>query len=384
MNDEEKPHRRREPAPRRTYRGTIVGVNKGDVIVEIGPRMQGVVNSADFEQPPEVGQTFEFVLKGQEDGLWLLARSEVRALAAWDEIVPGALVKAKITGQNTGGLEAKIGPLSAFLPASHVSLHRVEDLAQFLGQTLECEVVEVDRERKRVVLSRRAMLERDAAQSRQKTLGGISTGQVLTGKVARVESYGAFVDLGGGLQGMLHVSNLAHRRVEKTGDVLSVGQEVQVKVLEIGEGGKRIGLGLKQLQRDPWEEAPTKYPAESVVRGRVVRLAEFGAFVELEPGVDGLLHVSQLGAGQRQRRVRDMVSMGQELDVRVVAVDPIAKRISLSRLDAHGALLGSEDAAETSVIQDVIRQSSASTAGAATNVGALFKKALANRPPTKP
>jgi ribosomal protein S1 len=372
-DDTPTPRRGRDRAPKRTYRGTVVGLNKDDVIVELGPRLQGVAKSSEFDRPPEVGQSFEFSLKGQEDGLWLLGRSEARSLASWDEVVPGALVKAKVTGQNTGGLEAKVGPLSAFLPASHVALQRVENLGQFLGQVLECEVVEVDRDKKRIVLSRRALLERERAESRKKTLGGIATGQVVTGVVVRIESYGAFVDLGGGLEGMLHVSNLAHRRVEKPDEILATGQQIQVKVLEIGEGGKRIGLGLKQLQRDPWEDVPTRYPPETVARGRVVRLADFGAFVELEPGVDGLLHVSQLGAGQRTRRVRDLVALGQELEVRVLAVDPRDKRISLSRLDAHGAVLGSEDAAESSVIQDVIRTSAGS---AATNVGALFKKAL--------
>jgi ribosomal protein S1 len=353
--------------------GTVVGTSGDDVFVELGPRMQGVIKLTAFDEPPRNGARFDFALKGQEEGLWLLSLTEAKTLAAWSEIEVGALVKARVSGQNTGGLELKVGPLSAFMPASHVAIGRVEDLSALIGQSLECEVLEIDRAKKRVLLSRRRALEAELESSRQQTLGAIVVGQIVQGKVTRTEPFGAFVDIGGGLEGLVHVSNLSLRRVENASEVLRKGQEVRVKVLEIKEGGKRIGLGMKQLEADPWQGAASRYPENAVVQGTVVRLTEFGAFLELEPGLDGLLHVSQMGP-ERVRRPKDVLAAGQELAVRVVSIDPGRQRISLSRLDPRGAVIGSDQAVDGGMIEDVIR--STEGAGAQTNLGDLFRKAL--------
>lgn len=359
----------------RVFKGTIVGVHGDDVIVEIGPRMQGVISPLGFPEPPQVGQTHEFLLKGQEDGLWLLALRQTATLSAWNDVQVGSLVKAKITGQNTGGLECKIGPLGAFMPASQVALRHEDNLAQYIGQTLIAQVLEVDPAKKRVLVSRRAALEQEVAVQRKDAIGSLHSGMIKTGKVTRVESFGAFVDLGGGLEGLVHVSQISHKRVESAAQVLSPGQEVQVMVMEIKEGGKRIGLSMKQLEPDPWEMASQRYTAEAVVRGKVVRLMEFGAFVELEPGIEGLLHVSQLGTGQRVRRVQDVVKVGEELDLRVISCDSKQKRISLSRTDSRGARLGSEDAAEAGAIDDLLRQGQ-NRPEVSTNLGKLFQAAF--------
>ena len=361
---------------KRLWRGTVVGVSGDDVIVELGPRMQGVIGRAEFDEEPKVGERYEFSLHGQEDGLWLLSRREARAIAAWDEISVGAVVQARVSGQNTGGLELKVGPLAAFMPASHVALGREEDLARYVGQNLTCEVLEVDPGRKRVLLSRRAVLESEREEARARSVGSLESGQVLTGKVARIEAFGAFVEIQPGLEGLLHVSNIARQRVEHPSEKLSVGQQVRVQVLEIKEGGKRIGLGMKQLEADPWDGAAGRYPAGALVQGKVVRLMEFGAFVELEPGLEGLLHVSQLGR-ERVRRVQDVVQVGEELTVRVASVDPHARRVALSRLDDRGALIGSEDAAAGADIDEVIERGGSQKA--ATNLGNLFRKALDQR-----
>jgi small subunit ribosomal protein S1 len=359
----------------RLWRGVVVGVSGDDVIVELGPRMQGVINASEFDQPgPEVGKAYDFTLHGkEEDELWKLSLREARALAAWDEVTVGALVEARVSGVNTGGLELRIGPVTAFMPASHVALERIEDLSTLLDQKLVCEVLEVERERKRVLLSRRAVLQREREQARQEAVGSLAVGAVLPGKVTRVEPFGAFVQIAPGLEGLLHVSNISHQRVEDPAAVLHKGQELQVKVLSIEEGGRRIGLGLKQLEPDPWQEAAARLSEGEVLTGKVVRLMDFGAFVELFPGVEGLVHVSQLKP-DRVRRPSEAVTVGDEVGVRVLSVDPRAKRIALSRLDERGAVIGSEDSVEGAEIDRVLRESPQRALG--TNLGNLFRKAL--------
>jgi small subunit ribosomal protein S1 len=368
----------------RVFKGLIVGISGDDVIVEIGPRMQGVLAPRDFPVPPEVGQTHEFHLRGTEDGLWLLALKNTIDLAAGLDVQVGSLVKAKVTGQNTGGLECKVGQTPAFLPASQVDVKREENLAQYIGQTITCVVTEADAAKKRVVLSRREALEKEQEVTRKESIGSLHTGQKVRGKVTRVESFGAFVALGGGLEGLIHVSNLAHRRVEKASELVAPGQEVEVLILEIKDGGKRIGLGLKQLQEDPWDSVEQRFPVEGMFKGRVTRLMDFGAFVELEPGIEGLLHVSQLtssqlGGAQRVRHPKDVVKADEVVEVRVLSIDKAQRRISLSRLDSRGARLGSEDAADAGAIDALLRQSSNQPAGA-TNLGKLFQKALKGKP----
>ena len=362
------------PDEGRLHKGVVVGVTGDDVIVELGPRMQGVASLSEFSEPPSEGDEFEFSLRGKEDDLWVLSRKDAQVLASWREIEPGKLVKARVTGQNTGGLELRIGPVPAFLPASHVDLKRVEDLSPLIGETMLVEVLEVDRAKKRVTVSRRQVLAREREQAREQTMGSLTSGQVVRGKVTRIESYGAFVEIAPGVEGLLHVSNISRRRVEDPNDVLKVGETLEVMVLEITEGGKRIGLGRKQLEANPWDDLAQRVGVDAVLTGKVVKLTDFGAFVEIEPGVEGLVHVSQLAAGS-VRRASDAVSVGQELPVRVLSIEPERERLSLSRLDPHGALLGSEDAADSEAI-DAALESGRQQPSLGTNLGDLFKKAL--------
>jgi ribosomal protein S1 len=358
-------------------RGTVTGLSGADVIVELGPLMQGILPATEFEEPgPVIGKSYEFGLRGkEEDGLWRLSLSEAKSLAAWQDLEVGARVEARVSGVNTGGLELRIGPIPAFMPASHVSLERIEDLSGEIGKKLVCEVLEVDRERQRVLLSRRAVLNAEREAARSESLGSLGVGQVITGKVTRVEPFGAFVALSPGVEGLLHVSNIAHQRVENAGDVLQPGQELQVKILSIAEGGRRIGLGRKQLEADPWQETAARLTPGTVLQSKVVRLMDFGAFCALAPGVEGLLHISQLKAGSdRLRHPREVLSTGQDITVRVISVEPATKRIALSRLDERGAVLGSADSVETGEIDRVLRESGTGPRG--TNLGNLFKKAL--------
>jgi small subunit ribosomal protein S1 len=345
------------------------------IFVELGPRQQGVIPLAEFENEPKVGDVFEFTAHGQEDGLWKLSRREAKALAAWNEVQPGSLVKARVTGQNTGGLELAIGPLKAFMPASHVALERVENLAQFINQNLEVEVLEVDVDKKRVLVSRRAVLAKERETQREATVGGLAVGQIIQGKITRIEAFGAFVDLGG-VEGLVHISALSRKRVENPADLVHVGEQVKAKILKIEEGGRRIALSMKELEADPWLEVGNRVAPGALITGRIVRLMEFGAFVELFPGIEGLLHVSQMGK-ERVRRPQDAVKPGESVSVRVVSVDPRQKRIALSRLDERGAVLGSEDSVEGSVIEEVIQKTSQGEVK--TNLGSLFRRALGDK-----
>ncbi|MFT5284612.1 MAG: ribosomal protein S1 [Planctomycetota bacterium] len=355
--------------------GTIAGVDKTDVIVDLGPRMQGVISIDEFDPAPVVGETYQFTMAGQEDGLWLLSRREALAIAALDEMEVGSNVKAKVTGQNTGGLELRVGGLRGFMPASHASISRIEDLSSLIGQMLVCEVLELDRGKKQLLLSRRNVERAEVEVTRKETVGTMVPGSTVSGKVTRVEGFGAFVDIGGGVEGLLHVSNISRKRVEDVKEVLSPGQVVQVMILDIKEGGKRIGLGMKQLEPDPWDDAVHRYRDDQIVEATVVKVLDFGSFIELEPGLEGLLHISQMGdsGGQRGGRNKGGPGPGDKLTVRIESIDPMERRISLSMLDSRGSKLGSEEAAGASEIENVLRDSSKNIG---TNLGSLFKKAL--------
>jgi len=354
--------------------GTVTGVSGSDVIVELGPRSQGVVSLDEFDgEPPAVGSKLRVSIRGQEDGLLVLSTREAKALAAWDALEEGSHVKVSFIGVNRGGLEGKIGQLTAFMPASQAALHRIDDLTELAGKTLVCQVTEINQERKRVVVSRRAVLEAEAQEARAEGLSKLVPGAVVHGKVVRMESFGAFVDIGHGIEGMLHVSNMSYARVAHPSEVVRVGQEFEVKILEISEGGRRIGLGLKQLQPDPWDDVASRFPVDTVFQGKVRRLTDFGAFIELVPGVEGLLHVSQLGGGH-VRHAKEVLKPNQQLTVRVTKMDVPARRVSLSRLDTRGGLLDGESAADAGAIKEVLQKTQESSIG--TNLGDLFKKAL--------
>ena len=354
--------------------GTVSGVHGDDVIVDLGPRMQGVCPLTEFDEKPSIGDTFRFLLRGREDDLWLVSLRAAKELAAWEQIEVGAHTKARVTGQNQGGLTLKIGAHEAFMPLSQVSIDRDLDASTLLGETLICEVLEVDRSRNRVVLSRRRVEERDRLEAMAETVGGLTPGKKMKGKVTRLETFGAFVDIGG-VEGLVHVSQISRQRVEKVDEVLKVGQDVDVMILELKEGGKKISLGMKQLEPDPWEEVPHRLSIDGHVTGKITRLMDFGAFVEVIPGIEGLLHVSQIST-ERIRNLQKVLTVGEEVTVRVTAIDRDSERISLSRLDQRGAIIGSEDSVESSTINEAIKKSAGSIG---TNLGDLFKKALGDK-----
>jgi len=357
--------------------GTVTGISGDDVIVELGPRMQGACALTEFDEPPKPGDTFRFMLRGRDDDdLWILSMTAAKELEAWEQLEVGSHTKARVTGQNQGGLALKIGAHDAFMPKSQTSTDRDFDASTLLGQTIVAEVMEIDRSRNRVVLSRRKIEEREALDRLAETVGGLEPGTKVRGKVTRIEPFGAFVSIGGGVEGLVHVSQISRKRVEKVDEHLKVGQDVEVMVLEIKEGGKKIALGMKQLEPDPWDEVPHRLHVDGQVSGKVTRIADYGAFVEVLPGIEGLLHVSQVST-ERIQNLGRVLKVGEELSVRVTSIDPDSQRISLSRLDPRGALIGSEDAVDSSTIDQALKQSSGNPIG--TNLGALFKKALDNK-----
>lgn len=364
------PNRSQRAAPRLPA-GTITAV-EGDVVrVDLGTQGTGELSIQEFDTPPQVGEKYHFTLTSIHEKVWRLSRKEARLQDAWDRLVVGRRIQAKVVGQNSGGLELDTGLISAFMPSSEVAPHRVADLSPLIGQTLECEVLEVVRRRKRVVLSRRAILAKAQREAREKILATLQEGNVVEGTVERLESFGAFVDLGGGVSGLLHVSNISHQRIQNPGSVLSVGQKIQVLILELKNRGKRIGLGMKQLQADPWDSVAHRFGTGNVLQGKVMRISDFGAFVEIEPAVEGLLHKSQLSE-DRVDRVEDVLKVGEEVTVRVQSVDVNARRISLSRLSERGHVLGSDDDLNDEDLSAGSRE--VETPG--TNLGDLLRKAM--------
>jgi small subunit ribosomal protein S1 len=253
----------------------------------------------------------------------------VRTDGDLSSLKPGDVVEARVTGVNIGGLELNIRGVRAFMPKSQVDLMRVEDFTPYIGRRLDCEVSEIDRKGKTVVLSRRRFLERQREQAREELASQLAEGQVRKGVVRRLTDFGAFVDIGG-IEGLLHVSDIRWGRVGKPSDVLKVGDELDVQVLKLDFEKKRISLGAKQLQADPWELAAANYRPGAQVNGNVVRLAEFGAFVELEPGVEALLPISEISWTHRIRHPKDVLNEGDAVRVVVIAADPEKRKLTLS------------------------------------------------------
>lgn len=321
-------------APGSRVTGTVVSLAEETAFIDLGGRRQGALGllGLDPEEMPSVGDEVEVSIGGrnEEDGLYEVALgTHAVAVEDWSQLEPGMIVEGKVTGKNKGGLEVDVGGLRGFMPAGSVSTYRVEDFEEFVGQTLECLVTELVPAARRLVLSRRAVLERQAAEARQKLLETLEIGQTLEGIVRNIRDFGAFVDLGHGVDGLVHVSQLSWDRVEKPEDVLELGQKVKVVVRSIDEETGKISLSARDLIENPWTSADEKYPIGSTQRGTVSRIAQFGAFVKLEPGVEGLVHVSEL-AHRHVHRVGDVVKEGEQVECKVISVDPAEQRMSLS------------------------------------------------------
>jgi predicted RNA-binding protein with RPS1 domain len=323
-----------EPGQRVT--GTVIAIGPDTAFIDLGGRRQGAMKLIGLfeegEELPAVGQTIDVGIgsRNDEDGLYEVAPAN-RAIAVedWSQLDVGMIIEARVTGTNKGGLECEVGGLRGFMPAGAVSPWRVENLEEMVGQTLESLVTELVPAARRLVLSRRAVIERQAADARVKLLETLEVGDQLDGIVRSVRDFGAFVDIGNGVEGLVHVSQLSWERVANPADVMQPGQKVRVVVKKVDRQTGKIALSARDLIESPWTKAAEKYHIGATVKGTVSRIADFGAFVRLEPGVEGLVHVSEL-ASRRVRSVADVVKEGQAVECRVLSVDPDGQRMSLS------------------------------------------------------
>ena len=332
------------PHTLRHWRGTIVGVHGEDVFVELGPRKQGVISRRQLGCEPRLGDSHDFTLRGREESLWVLERVGTPSLESWREMRAGSLVQARVLRPVHGGLQMKVGDLHAFMPRSHTGLDRRENPSVLVGRTVTCEVLEIERERQRVILSRKRVLAHERASRRQREASRVVVGKTVHGRVSRIEAYGLFMSFGRGLEGFVHVSDLSHERVEHPAQTHAIGDSLEAKVLSVRAGGRRIQLGLKQMHSSPWATLERDHYEGQIVEVRVARVLDFGLLCTLRPGVEGLMPASLLGL-RPGRRPRDQFQIGQSLSARLVELDCQAERLALSRQHSDGSLIAEDEAA---------------------------------------
>lgn len=315
-------------------RGTIVQVNDDNVIVDVGYKSEGVIPLAEFKDEEgkidvNVGDEIDvlFERRENESGLIGLSKEKADRQKIWSSLEEGAVVEGKIVGRIKGGLTVDIG-INAFLPGSQVDLRPVRNLEKLLGATFEFKIIKLNKRRGNIVLSRRVLLEEQRESLRSDTLETLAEGQVVEGVVKNLTDYGSFIDLGG-IDGLLHITDMSWGRVNHPSDVLSVGEKIKVKILKYDRERERVSLGLKQITPDPWLEVENTYPVGTKVQGKVVSLTDYGAFVELQDGVEGLIHVSEMSWTKRIKHPNKLLAVGDEVETVVLALDVPNRRISL-------------------------------------------------------
>ena len=326
--------------------GTVVQIAEGEVCVNIGYKSDGFIPKNEFSSDPDVNPAdvlkvgdpieVEVIKVNDGEGNVLLSRKSVEGKKLWEQLMSETDIEGRVfdaVGKEVvkGGLIASINGVRAFVPASHVSTKYVENLTEFVGQPMKLSVIEVDKARKRIVASQKNVLIAEQEAEKKQRWKTLEVNSKITGVVRRLTDFGAFVDIGG-IDGLIHVTDIAWGRVKHPSDVLKIGQQVEVVVLNVDVEKERVSLGYKQLHAKPWTQAAEKYPVGSVVEGKVVRIVPFGAFVALEPTIDGLIHISQVSV-RRIAKVEDEINVGDVVRCKVLEVNPEAKRISLSRKD---------------------------------------------------
>ena len=321
--------------PGQTVTGKVVQITEDEVSVNIGYKADGLIKREELvDQDVKLGDEIEVEVVKVNDGEGnvLLSQRNIVNRKAWDALMAKYQAGEYVDGVGKeavkGGLIANVDGIRAFVPASQLSQRYVEKIADFVGKPMKLKIIEVDEQKKRIVASRKAVVAEEAAAKKKEVWEKLEEGMVIHGIVRRLTDFGAFVDLGG-VDGLIHITDLSWGRVKHPSDVVKPNQEVDVKILSLDPERDRIQLGYKQMQPRPWDNAAEKYPEGSIVQGKVVRITDFGAFVELEPGLDGLVHISQC-AKVRIAKVEDAVQVGQTVNVKVLSVDPEKKRISLS------------------------------------------------------
>ncbi|HEY6004980.1 MAG TPA: 30S ribosomal protein S1 [Anaeromyxobacter sp.] len=319
--------------------GTVIALTKDYAVVDIGYKSEGQVPISEFVPAPggepavKVGDKVDVLVESRENdtGMVVLSKEKADKMRIWDEISAACerdeLVEGVIVGRVKGGLSVDIG-VKAFLPGSQVDIRPVRNLDKLIGEKFKFKVIKFNKKRGNIVLSRRVLLEKEREELKKETLKNLKEGAILKGVVKNLTDYGAFIDLGG-IDGLLHVTDMSWGRIGHPSEMFEVGQEVRVVVLKFDPASERVSLGLKQIQEDPWHRADEKYPVGSRVKGKVVSLTDYGAFIELEQGVEGLVHVSEMSWTKRVKHPSKLVEVGQQVEAVVLDIDPKAKRISL-------------------------------------------------------
>lgn len=318
--------------------GTVVGVGSEYVTVDIGYKCEGLVPTHEFKDATgtahvAVGDVVNVYLERMEleNGFMLLSKDKAEIIRAWDEISQACekdqLVEGTVIAKVKGGLSVDIG-VKAFLPGSQLDTKPVKNLDKFLGKKLKFKIIKFNKKRGNIVLSRRAVVAQERELQRAETLANLQEGMIVTGTVKNITEYGAFIDLGG-MDGLLHITDMSWGRIKHPSELFSVGDEMKVKILKYDREKERVSLGLKQVSPNPWDEAEYKFPIGMKVKGKVVSLKDYGAFVELEDGIEGLIHVSEMSWTERVKHPSKVLNVGDEVECKVLEVDPKNKRISL-------------------------------------------------------
>ena len=320
-------------------KGIVVGIEKDLAVIDVGAKTEGRVALREFAAPGrqadiKIGDTVEVYLERVENALGeaVLSRDKARREESWGKLEKAFSSNEKVQGvifnQVKGGFTVDLDGAVAFLPRSQVDIRPIRDVSPLMNQPQPFQILKMDRRRGNIVVSRRTVLEETRAEQRQELVQNLEEGQVIDGVVKNIPDYGAVVDLGG-IDGLLHVTDIAWRRVNHPTEVLNIGQQVKVKIIKINHETHRISLGMKQLQDDPWQGIEAKYPVGARYKGRVTNITDYGAFVELEPGIEGLIHVSEMSWTKKNVHPGKIVSTSQEVDVQILEVDPVKRRISL-------------------------------------------------------
>jgi small subunit ribosomal protein S1 len=319
-------------------RGTVVGVNDRMVVIDFGFKSEGAVPIEEFMEEGELtvkrGDEVEVLIKSMEsqEGVPILSRADAVRMRAWDDLEQayrdGVPVKGRIMERVKGGLRVDVDGVAAFLPGSQVDVRPIRNLESLRGQEIEAKVIKLNRKRSNVVLSRKAILEQENEGKKGETLNNLEEGIIVEGQIKNLTDYGAFVDLGG-IDGLLHVTDMSWGRLQNPGEMFRVGENVQVKVLKFDKERERVSLGFKQLLPDPWESVSERFPTGQRMQGKIASVTDYGAFIELEAGVEGLVHVSEMTWSKRMKHPSKLVNVGDDVEVEVLGVDPKNRRISL-------------------------------------------------------
>jgi small subunit ribosomal protein S1 len=315
--------------------GKVMEIGDDRVLVDIGYKSEGVVDKSEFAQPSELstGDVFDFYIDDPENdqGMPILSKFKADRIKNWEKVQTiyedDGVIEGTITRRVKGGLKVDIG-IDAFMPASQLTFRPTGDLERYIGEKMELKIIKLTKRRRNVVVSRRKLLEEQRADEKEKLLTAIEVGQILKGEVKNITDFGAFVDVGG-IDGLLHVTDMSWGRVKHPSQIVQVGQELDVKVLSFDPQSERISLGLKQNTENPWLTAIERYPIGGVARGRIVSMTDYGAFIQLEEGIEGMVHVSEMSWTRRVRHPNELIQLGDEVDVMILTVDAGSEKIAL-------------------------------------------------------